>query len=244
MNEQKPLFPVISPAPEVKAPHNRRRFLGIAGALAGAGLIGLSSCKKDETQQATEGGVDLGSGENGVLNYVYALKQLTNAFYKEVISSSESVFPEKEMLRLKEISAHENAHARFLQDWMKQLGMSPIQDLTPNFSTVNFSDRIQVLQTAQTLEDLSVAACNGAGKLFTSARYLVAVGKMGSVDARHAAFVHDLQSDGSFADLTALAAMGAEATNGLDVVLAPTQVIGAAGKYIRQRINASKLPSY
>lgn len=244
MNEQKQLFPENTPTEKAASAHSRRQFLGIAGVLAGAGLIGLSSCKKDDNQPAYESGVNLGSGDAGVVNYIYALKQITTAFYQQVVASPAGVFPDKEMTLLKEISAHETAHSRFLQEWMTQIGITPLQALTANFSTINFGDRINVLQVAQTLEDLSVAACNGAGKLLKSAKYLVMVGKMGSVDARHAAFVHDLLSDGSFADLVALSGFGADDANGLDVALRPTEVISQLGKYSRQRLDASKLPSY
>ncbi len=245
MNEQKQIFPENAPTEKAVSAHSRRQFLGIAGVLAGAGLIGLSSCKKDDNKESYDSGVGLGSGDAGVVNYLYALKQITTAFYRQVTASSTSAFPDpKEMARLQEILAHETAHSRFLQEWMTQLGIAPIQALTANFSTVNFSDRINVLQVAQTLEDLSVAACNGAGKLLKSAKYLLMAGKMGSVDARHAAFVHDLQSNGSFADLVALAGLGADDVNGLDGALSPAQVISQLGKYSRQRLDASKLPTY
>ncbi|HET7898540.1 MAG TPA: twin-arginine translocation signal domain-containing protein, partial [Flavisolibacter sp.] len=50
------------------------RFSGLAGATAVvAGSVSLSSCKKDDTDSAN--GVDLGSGDTGILNYAYALEQ-------------------------------------------------------------------------------------------------------------------------------------------------------------------------
>ena len=243
-DEQKHVFPQNTPAETVLVSSSRRRFLGLAGALAGAGLLGLSSCTKDDNQPAYESGVNLGSGDAGVLNYIYALKQLTSAFYRQVAESGGSVFPERELLHLKEIAAHEAGHARFLQEWMMAQGIAPLQAISGNFSTVNFGNRADVLQTAQTLEDLSVAAGNGAGKLLKRAPYLLMLGKIGSVDARHAAYIRDLRSNGSFADLTDLSAIGAQTADGLDAVLTPGEVLNRIGKYSRQRLNASKLPSY
>ncbi len=56
----------------VRAKMNRLNFIKYTGAtMAVTGLM-LAGCKKDDTNA----GVDLGSGDTGVLNYAYALEQL------------------------------------------------------------------------------------------------------------------------------------------------------------------------
>lgn len=69
---------------------SRRKFLGYAGATTGL-LVGLSACKKDPKMPTNpKKGVDLGSGDFGILNYAYALEQLEAAFYIKVIMSKYS----------------------------------------------------------------------------------------------------------------------------------------------------------
>ncbi len=64
---------------------SRRKFLGYVGA-ASALLTTAASCsKKDGTNNNT--GVDLGSGDVGILNYAYALEQLEAAFYTQVVAT-------------------------------------------------------------------------------------------------------------------------------------------------------------
>ena len=109
--------------------------------------------------------------------------------------------------------------------------------LEADFSKIDFSSRASVLGTAKAFEDLGVAAYNGAGKLITDGAYLLLVGKIVSVEARHAAMIRDLLSNGSFADSTAVDA------NGLDMALAPADVLKVAGGFLKSKINASNLPT-
>ena len=105
-----------------------------------------------------------------------------------------------------------------------------------NFTSVDFTSRDSVLATAKAFEDLGVAAYNGAGKLLTNKAYLLIAGKIVSVEARHAAVIRDLISNGSFADSSAVD------SNGLDKAMMPLAVISAADKYITTNINANNLP--
>lgn len=221
---------------------SRRNFLRFSG-LAGASalLIGSSTmtgCSPDD-DGATEG-VNLGSGDIGVLNYAYALEQLEAAFYTQVMASPYSGMTALESEYLKDIRDHEIAHREFFK---AALGSNAIPGLAVNFSSVNFSSRDSVLATAKAFEDLGVAAYNGAGKLLASADYLLLAGKIVSVEARHAALVRDLISNGSFADLSSLAPLGANNTNGLDAALNPPDVLAIASAYVTTKINASNLPT-
>ena len=218
-----------------EAPSNsgisRRRFFGYAGALAGAGLLmGAAGCKKDDDDDE---GINLGSNDTGILNYAYALEQLEAAFYIRVAQSFYTGATDTEKLYLADIRDHEIAHREFFKT---ALGSNAIQALTPDFSTVNFSDRASVLATAKAFEDLGVSAYNGAGKLLTSADNLLIAGKIVSVEARHAAAIRDLISNGTFAGADVITAQG------LDVARTPSEVLAIAGTYIKEKLNASNLP--
>ncbi len=216
---------------------SRRRFFGYAGALAGAGLlVGMDSCKKDDSTDNS--GVNLGSGDIGILNYAYALEQLEAAFYIMVVQNLYSGITSAEQAYLTDVRDHEVIHREFFKT---ALGSSAIQGLTPNFSSINFSDRTSVLTTAQTFEDLGVSAYNGAGKLISNTtdgnNYLLAAGKIVSVEARHAAAIRDMISNGTFAASDVVDAQG------LDKARTPTEVLAMAGTYIVEKINASNLPT-
>lgn len=221
---------------------SRRRFLGYAGALAGAGMLIQSCGKDDEPTPTTDTRVNLGSGDAGILNYAYALEQLEAAFYTRVISSQFSGITSNEVALLTDIRDHEIAHRDFFKAAITAAGATPIKDLTPNFSAVNFGSRTSVLETARTFEDLGVAAYNGAGKLITTPAYLVIAGQIVSVEARHAAFIRDLISNGTFADLPSLAAFGSSDANGLDGALMPAQVLPLAQPFIQDTLNGDNLP--
>lgn len=126
------------------------------------------------------------------------------------------------------------AHREFFKN---ALGSKAIPALEVDFSTINFGSRDSVLGTAKAFEDLGVSAYNGAGKLITDPTYLVLAGKIVSVEARHAAYIRDLISPGSFADSTVIDA------NGLDKSRTPMEVLAIAGTYIKTKIDASNLPT-
>lgn len=207
---------------------SRRKFLSYAGATSGLVLV-AASCKKND-----DNGLDLGSGDTGILNYAYALEQLEAAFYTQVIATPYSGITALESGYLNDIKLHEIAHREFFKT---ALSGNAIADLEVDFSSINFNSRESVLGTAKAFEDLGVSAYNGAGRLFQSSDYLTLAGKIVSVEARHAALIRDLISNGSFADNTIVDA------NGLDRSLMPSEVLAIAQTYVRTRINGSNLPS-
>ena len=218
---------------------HRRKFLLFTGTAAASAAV-LSACSKEDGASNNTDGVNLGSGDVGILNYAYALEQLEAAFYTQVMLTPYASMPALEAEYLKDIRDHEIAHREFFKN---ALGSNKIQDLEVNFTAINFGSRDSVLATAKAFEDLGVAAYNGAGKLLQSADYLLLAGKIVSVEARHAALIRDLISNGSFADLNSLTALGANNANGLDAALNPPEVLAIAGSFVKTKINASNLPT-
>jgi hypothetical protein len=182
-------------------------------------------------------GVNLGSGDTGVLNYAYALEQLEAAFYIRVIQNKYSGMTAEEEQILTDLRDHEIGHRDFFK---AALGSAAIPDLEVDFSSVNFNNRASVLGTAKTFEDLGVAAYNGAGKLLTDVNLLLIAGKIVSVEARHAAAIRSLlnpkSADFSGDDIVM-------AATGLDDQKAPSDVLMLAAPFIKTRINASSLPT-
>jgi hypothetical protein len=208
------------------------------GASAAVITIG-SACKKDD-DPVSNGGVNLGSGDVGILNYAYALEQLEAAFYEKVVSSFYSGATALEMEYLTDIRNHEVGHREFFKAAITAAApASIIPSLEVDFSTIDFTSRASVLGTAKAFEDLGVTAYNGAGQLISTSgngpTYLGLAGKIVSVEARHAALIADLLSNGSFANTTD--------ANGLDMARTPSAVLAIAGTYIKTKIDASNLPS-
>lgn len=217
---------------------DRRRFIKYAGATSGVAALILTACSDDDDNGMMNNGVDLGSGDSGILNYAYALEQLEAAFYTTVVAhaSFSTTFSAQEQTILTDIRDHEIAHREFFKT---ALGNNAIADLEVDFSSVNFANRGSVLNTAKTFEDLGVAAYNGAGNLLTDANLLLVAGKIVSVEARHAAAIRDLLNPKS----TDFAGDNVVDVNGLDGALMPSEVLSAAGPFVKTPINASNLPT-
>lgn len=212
---------------------SRRKFLNFAGASTGLVLL-ASACSKDDDNN-NNGGVNLGSGDTGILNYAYALEQLEAAFYTMVIANPYTGITELEKAMLTDIRDHEIAHREFFK---AALAGSAIPALEVDFSKITFSSRDSVLGTAKAFEDLGVAAYNGAGALITTPAYLTLAGKIVSVEARHAAYIRDLISNGTFVGTDVI-----DAATATEKSKTPSEVLAIAGTYIKTKINASNLPS-
>jgi hypothetical protein len=216
----------------------RRSFLQYAGAGAAVVALTAAGCKRDRNVVMPTGVTLDFKDDFGVLNYAYALEQLEAAFYIKVASAPPASFSAAEKAYFQDIQFHEIAHREFFK---AALSTAAIGSLEVDFSSINFTDRTSVLGAAKAFEDLGVSAYNGAGVRIQSTTYLLAAGKIVSVEARHAAYIRDLISNGSFANLNELTALGADDAKGLDAALAPDKVLAAAGTYIKTKINVINL---
>lgn len=211
---------------------HRRSFLQYAGVGAAGIALTAAGCKKDK-DPIFNSGVNLGSGDIGILNYAYALEQLEAAFYLYVSENPYAGITSLEKTYLDDIRDHEVAHREFFK---KAIGMKAIPALQVDFSTIDFTKRDTVLATAMAFEDLGVTAYDGAGYLFKSADYLLLAGKIVSVEARHASLIRELISPNTFLG-------NSVDENSVNIARSPIEVLTIAGKYIKTKINASNLPT-
>ncbi len=178
-----------------KNDNSRRQFLKMGGlAVVGSSLL-LYGCSNDDDNMQPQEVFDLGSGDVGILNYAYALEQLEAAFYTQVLSGSYWMGADANEKRiLEDLRNHEVIHREFLKTAISSVAESSkvLPELEFDFSSVNFTNRMSVLNTAKLLEDTGVAAYNGAGKLLSNTTFLLIAGKIVSVEARHAAAIRDL----------------------------------------------------
>jgi hypothetical protein len=209
----------------------RRSFLRYAGASAATVAVmgAAASCKKDRVNP-NNNGIDIGSGDVGILNYAYALEQLEAAFYLQVAATPYSGMNTVETTYLTDIRDHEVLHREFFK---AALGTKAIVSLTPDFSKIDFSSRDKVLGAAKAFEDLGVQAYDGAGYLIQDPGYLTIAGKIVSVEARHAALISNLISPGSFVPADQVD------ENGLNKSATIAQVLAQANTYLKTKVSAS-----
>lgn len=220
-------------------PTDRRNFLKWSGTAAATALI--AGCDRSPTeptdaallsqkgvQAAGTGGVEIDlSDDFGILNFAYALEQLEAAFYIQVIADLYGGATQEEERILRDIKRHEVVHREFFQT---ALGGAGIPGLTVDFSAVDFGSRDSVLGTAQAFEDIGVGAYNGAAQFLTSDDYLVAAGKIVSVEARHASAIRDVYGR-SFAP------------NAFDPAFTFEQVLRRAAPFIATNITLTNSPT-
>lgn len=230
-------------------PIKRRSFFMYAGATAGATALLLTGCDDDDDNNNNQPDmVNVGSGSVGVLNYAYALEQLEAAFYTSLRTGTyytglAAGSAEKQILD--DLYYHEVIHREFFKAALgRDAASAKIKDnLEPNFASINFNDRASVLGAAKAFEDLGVAAYNGAARYLgtdnAGLNYLVAAGKIVSVEARHAALIRDLISEGSFVDADVVAI----GSTGLELSKSPTDVAAAANNFLKDgsKLNVSGL---
>ena len=180
-------------------PIKRRSFFMYAGATAGATALVLAGCKDDNNNNPAV--TDVGSGDGGILNYAYALEQLEAAFYAQVrtsayylASGTSAAFKQV----FDDLALHEAIHRDFLKAALTANSITPLKDLTPDFSSIDFTTLNGILTAARTFEDTGVAAYNGAGRYLTNNTFLGLAGKIVSVEARHAALIRDMITYNSF----------------------------------------------
>ena len=224
---------VVENPDQLWRPDTRRSFLRLLG--VGGTIVLLPSvfaACDDDDNGIGPGNVDTVSlnlsNDTGILNYAYALEQLEAAFYTAVVASTAfggMTAEQKEVLT--DLRNHEVAHREFLAN---KLGNSRIGTLIINNATVTtaLASAASILKTAETFEDLGVAAYNGAGKYFSSGDNLLLAGKIVSVEARHAAAIRDLREglglSGTAAN-TRFAGDDVVNADGLDVKLEPAAVL-------------------
>ena len=222
-------------------PIKRRSFFMYAGATAGATALVLAGCKDDNNNDPTV--TDVGASDIGVLNYAYALEQLEAAFYAQVVAGTyfaNASAAEKQIFT--DFALHEKIHADFFK---AALGNNAIKQLTPNFDSINFGNRDQVLANAKAFEDLGVSAYNGAGRYITVVDYLTLAGKIVSVEARHAALIRDLITYNSFVGTQTGTTFTSDVldANRMEISKTPAQVLAVANTFLRDgsKISANSL---
>jgi rubrerythrin len=123
------------------------------------------------------------SGDIDILNFALTLENLEAAFYKAAVGLSVGLQGQVKDIAT-EFGAHEAAHAKTLSQLVQQLGGKP--GPAPQTRFPGLKDTASFLKLAVTLEEVGIAAYNGAAPSITSPDLLAAAGGIAQVEARHA----------------------------------------------------------
>jgi hypothetical protein len=218
---------------------SRRAFLRLVGLGGAIALLPgfVAACESEETTAPTDGFpgsgealiIDFSRGDVALLQYALVLEQVEADFYSRVVAAfGTSNFTAAEQAILTDIRNHELAHREFLRG---TLGADGDFTVSPTFRGITFTDRAAVLGAARTLEDLGVAACNGAVQYLTSPANVLALAKIVSVEARHAATIRDLLEPRTLAP------------NPFDDVFRPAKVASSVQANLVDKLGFSNAPA-
>ena len=226
---------------------HRRSFFRVAGAGAATSALLLAGCGKDDDPQPAAGSSTLvlaRSGENAanntILNYAYLLEQLEAAFYDKVVATPPADLQPGELAYLTDLRDHELIHREYLKYALGSAAydVSLATPLEFQFSSFTLTTRAGVWAAARQLEEIGVAAYNGAAKYVVdtaNTTLLLSLAKIASVEARHAALVREILEPGSFA-----APVNA---TGLDEAKTIVEVIALIQPFVPVEISTASLPT-
>lgn len=230
---------IISDTGMLMTPRTRRdilRMMAVGGAAVFLpSMMTACSDDNDNANGVTGPGtgtaltIDFAKGDIAVLQFAYALEQLEADFYTKVMATSSSNLTAADKAILQDIKYHEVLHREYFK---VALGATNGFTVTTTYPNVNFNDRTSVLATAKALEDTGVKAYNGAAQYITDVNYLLAAGKIVSVEARHASAIADLISPNT----------NAFAPTQFDDVARPTTVAGIAQAYVVDKLTFANAP--
>lgn len=153
-----------------------------------------------------------------VLNYALTLEHLEAAFYE--LAGDYDLGTDGYGNNINEymsmVGQHESDHVATLTQVITDLGGTPVAAATYDFGV---TDAVSFLATAMTLENVGVAAYDGAGQFIQNADLLTAAGSIVAVEARHAAYLNLLNQMSPF-------------PAAFETPMTPQEVLDAAGGFI------------
>lgn len=153
-----------------------------------------------------------------VLNYALTLEHLEAAFYEH--ASMYDFGPDGFGNDINEwvgvIGQHEADHVTTLTQVITDLGGTPVERAEYDFGV---TDAASFLAVGMTLENVGVAAYDGAGQFIQTPELLTAAGSIVAVEARHAAYLNLLNMEVPF-------------PAAFETPMTPDEVLDAAGGFI------------
>jgi rubrerythrin len=155
----------------------------LRGALAAGAVYGAGAVTPFVAEALGAGAAD----DQQILAFALGLEQLESAFYKA--ASAGAGLSGQAAALAKSFGAHEDEHVKAINGLITQLGAKPAAAPKAKFG---LSDQASFLKLSVSLEDLGVAAYNGAIPLLKTPDLQSAFGSIVNVEARHSAALRAL----------------------------------------------------
>ena len=180
---------------------SRRALLaGGAGLLAGAATIGVipgGSIGPDSALAQTKSPF---ANDIEILNFALTLEHMEATLYRDgagQFAFGFDGFGNDIGAWLAAAGKHENTHVSTLTQVIAGLGGVPVAESVYNFG---YSDAQSFLTTAAALENVGVAAYDGAGRYLKDLGLITAAASIVAVEARHAAYLNLITGANPFPD--------------------------------------------
>ncbi len=168
-------------------PDTRAAFLKKAGIGVGA-IAGASAFMGAVPSLASAAAVP--ASDIAILNFALTLEYLEAEFYAKAKANNVGSGQQNLSAFISVVAAHEAAHVKFLQG---ALGAKAVKKPTFDFKDA-VTDQAKFAATAQVLEDTGVQAYLGQAGHIKNKKILAAAGSILPVEARHAAWIRDINS--------------------------------------------------
>lgn len=134
-----------------------------------------------------------GGGDGDVLNFALTLELLEVRFYERGLQRTRDLGAMTRAVAT-ELRDHEGEHVRVLSRLIGRLGGTPVAEPQFDFGDA-FGSEDRFLEVAQQLEELGVAAYNGAATRIADRQVLATAAAIVQVEARHAAMIGLLREE-------------------------------------------------
>jgi len=209
-------------ADEQRRVASRRRFLSGSARLAGGGALAAAFVSVPLVRGVPSALAQDFADDLEIANYALTLEHLEYAFYRDGLKEfdqaafDEAELPEALRKNLGKVRTHEKDHVDFLIAAISDAGGTPVEKATYDFG---YDDVEGFLEVAMALENVGVAAYAGAAPFIQSKDILAAALGIHSVEARHAAYLNDINGELPF-------------PGSFDKAMSKDEVLEAAGPFI------------